>query len=345
MQYHSFIFSVICKCSYKSTEEGTKDRVSSSNSHGEIRTVELNASTDASSRGTPVSPKDAGIFRRGKVKRRVRIGLEQSSSSGSISDCADEADWPPFADEDYIVFCFEEHGRFHVLMEGNSPQIISHKIHDLDQAETSSGCACAYHGKDISPRSCRNGGGSFFKERDDLFMQSDRDQPMEDATCSKTPLKYRLRPMDPSSSSPSDYHQQLRFDLFDKDCTNSQESYRRDSLLQKEMGDDEESPYTSAESDEGGLAEDDLINEVQEIDVNLEAENQENEEQTEGSERRDSDQSDSSSCSFTFPVLQWQLVGSPVAWPRSQSLHLRKHKSRRICLRCCMFKYKKRLSH
>ena len=65
-------------------------------------------------------------LKRGKLKRRVTIG---SMSSGSAD--VDEPDWPPFADEDYIVFCFEEDGAFHVVME-ESPRTISGKVRFIE---------------------------------------------------------------------------------------------------------------------------------------------------------------------------------------------------------------------
>ncbi|KAJ6875098.1 hypothetical protein NC652_034731 [Populus alba x Populus x berolinensis] len=42
----------------------------------------------------------------------------------------------------------------------------------------------------------------------------------------------------------------------------------------------------------------------------------------------DSNQSDGSSTeSFSFPVMHWELIGSPVQMPKSESLHARKHKA------------------
>ncbi|GAB2270182.1 hypothetical protein Dimus_005086 [Dionaea muscipula] len=171
----------------------SRDAVSSSNT-----TELINTSTeDARSRGTPVSEKAAQI-RKVKVKRRVRINSIQSSSCSSrssINDCADEADWPHFAEEDYIVFCFEEDGRFHVLMEGNSPRIINHKVED---------------GSPLSPK--------FSSNR--VAVQRENDELKENATFES--LEGRHGSTEPSSSSQSYYHRQrLR--------------HRRDWLLQKQM--------------------------------------------------------------------------------------------------------------
>ncbi|XP_074317116.1 uncharacterized protein LOC141653293 [Silene latifolia] len=84
---------------------------------------------------------EARIFlpqiKRGKLKRRVTIGSTQSTSSGSGD--VDEVDWPPFADEDYIVFCFEEDGAFHVVME-ESPKTDSTKLQCEFHGNVS--CAC-----------------------------------------------------------------------------------------------------------------------------------------------------------------------------------------------------------
>ncbi|KAM7278178.1 hypothetical protein ACFE04_005312 [Oxalis oulophora] len=48
-------------------------------------------------------------------------------------------------------------------------------------------------------------------------------------------------------------------------------------------------------------------------------------------ESRDSNQSDGSTGSFAFPVLRWEWIGSPVRMPRSEDIHLRKHRARIQC--------------
>ncbi|KAH8487272.1 hypothetical protein Peur_069395 [Populus x canadensis] len=52
----------------------------------------------------------------------------------------------------------------------------------------------------------------------------------------------------------------------------------------------------------------------------------------------DSNQSDGSSTgSFSFPVMHWELIGSPVQMPKSESLHARKHKAPCARFQCCRF--------
>ncbi|KAK7347371.1 hypothetical protein VNO80_21901 [Phaseolus coccineus] len=60
---------------------------------------------------------------------------------------------------------------------------------------------------------------------------------------------------------------------------------------------------------------------------------------TEGSaaESRNSDQTEGSRSSFAFPVLAWEWIGSPVQMPKSEGLHLRKHKFRAVTFQCCRF--------
>lgn len=85
-------------------------------------------------------------LKQGKLKRRVTIGSStQSNSSGSAD--VDEADWPPSADEDYIVFCFEEDGAFHVVME-ESPRTLSPKIQCEEHENVT--CACTDENKDVN---------------------------------------------------------------------------------------------------------------------------------------------------------------------------------------------------
>ena len=173
MHYHSFLFSVMCKCSYLDEEDlkTRRQRVvlpystsssqvttpknlisspSSSTSQREISTTFFSSPRSlregsntprfsSSSRPSQAleikdEAKSGGstprIFlpqlKRGKLKRRVTIGSTLSSSSGGPGD-VEEPDWPPFADEDYIVFCFEEDGAFHVVME-DSPKAIARKV-------------------------------------------------------------------------------------------------------------------------------------------------------------------------------------------------------------------------
>ncbi|EEF47712.1 protein BREAKING OF ASYMMETRY IN THE STOMATAL LINEAGE isoform X2 [Ricinus communis] len=54
-------------------------------------------------------------------------------------------------------------------------------------------------------------------------------------------------------------------------------------------------------------------------------------------ESSDSNNSDSSKGSFSFPVLHWELMGSPVQMPRSESLYIRKHKASCARFQCCRF--------
>ncbi|XP_057517366.1 uncharacterized protein LOC130798416 isoform X2 [Amaranthus tricolor] len=95
-------------------------------------------------------------LKRGKLKRRVTIGSTLSSSSGGPGD-VEEPDWPPFADEDYIVFCFEEDGAFHVVME-DSPKAIARKLRCEEHDNAT--CACSdenrvgSHLKIINRRDC-----------------------------------------------------------------------------------------------------------------------------------------------------------------------------------------------
>ncbi|XP_031287563.1 protein BREAKING OF ASYMMETRY IN THE STOMATAL LINEAGE [Pistacia vera] len=51
----------------------------------------------------------------------------------------------------------------------------------------------------------------------------------------------------------------------------------------------------------------------------------------------DSNQSDNSSGSFAFPVLGWEWKGSPAQMPKSEGLHLRKHKTISLSFQCCRF--------
>ncbi|XP_027368813.1 protein BREAKING OF ASYMMETRY IN THE STOMATAL LINEAGE [Abrus precatorius] len=41
--------------------------------------------------------------------------------------------------------------------------------------------------------------------------------------------------------------------------------------------------------------------------------------------------------SFAFPVLVWEWIGSPVQMPKSEGLHLKKHKARFVPLQCFRF--------
>ncbi|KAK7388838.1 hypothetical protein VNO78_23665 [Psophocarpus tetragonolobus] len=54
-------------------------------------------------------------------------------------------------------------------------------------------------------------------------------------------------------------------------------------------------------------------------------------------ESSNSDQSKGSRSSFAFPVLGWEWIGSPVQMPKSEGLHLRKHKARALRFQCCRF--------
>ncbi|XP_048500344.1 uncharacterized protein LOC104893933 isoform X3 [Beta vulgaris subsp. vulgaris] len=85
-------------------------------------------------------------LKQGKLKRRVTIGSTLSTSSGSGD--IEEADWPPFADEDYIVFCFEEDGAFHVVME-ESPKIITRKQLQCEKHGNIT-CACNEENRDVN---------------------------------------------------------------------------------------------------------------------------------------------------------------------------------------------------
>ncbi|KAF2312899.1 hypothetical protein GH714_040958 [Hevea brasiliensis] len=49
-------------------------------------------------------------------------------------------------------------------------------------------------------------------------------------------------------------------------------------------------------------------------------------------ESSDSNQSESSTGSFSFPILHWELMGSPAQMPKSEGLYIRKHK-----LTCALF--------
>ncbi|CAK7323197.1 unnamed protein product [Dovyalis caffra] len=51
----------------------------------------------------------------------------------------------------------------------------------------------------------------------------------------------------------------------------------------------------------------------------------------------DSKQSDGSTGSFSFPVMRWELIGSPVQMPKSESLYARKHKAPCARFQCCRF--------
>ncbi|KAK3225475.1 hypothetical protein Dsin_005337 [Dipteronia sinensis] len=54
-------------------------------------------------------------------------------------------------------------------------------------------------------------------------------------------------------------------------------------------------------------------------------------------ESSDSNRSDNSTASFAFPVLGWEWMGSPAQMPKSEELHLRKHKARSLTFPCCRF--------
>ncbi|KAJ1377745.1 hypothetical protein SESBI_48570 [Sesbania bispinosa] len=54
-------------------------------------------------------------------------------------------------------------------------------------------------------------------------------------------------------------------------------------------------------------------------------------------ESRDSNQSEGSTGSFAFPVLGWELIGSPTKMPKSEDLHLRKEKVGSMRFQCCRF--------
>ncbi|XP_044484856.1 protein BREAKING OF ASYMMETRY IN THE STOMATAL LINEAGE-like [Mangifera indica] len=51
----------------------------------------------------------------------------------------------------------------------------------------------------------------------------------------------------------------------------------------------------------------------------------------------ESSQSGNSSGSFAFPVLGWEWMGSPAQMPKSEGLHLRKHKTISLSFHCCRF--------
>ncbi|KAI9173870.1 hypothetical protein LWI28_007918 [Acer negundo] len=54
-------------------------------------------------------------------------------------------------------------------------------------------------------------------------------------------------------------------------------------------------------------------------------------------ESSDSNRSDNSTASFAFPVLGWEWMDSPAQMPKSEVLHLRKHKPRSLTFHCCRF--------
>ncbi|KAJ4838112.1 hypothetical protein Tsubulata_003436 [Turnera subulata] len=51
----------------------------------------------------------------------------------------------------------------------------------------------------------------------------------------------------------------------------------------------------------------------------------------------DSNKSDGSTDSFSFPVLHWEFMGSPVQMPKSEDLHMRKHRVHCARFQCCRF--------
>ncbi|TKY54994.1 BREAKING OF ASYMMETRY IN THE STOMATAL LINEAGE [Spatholobus suberectus] len=65
--------------------------------------------------------------------------------------------------------------------------------------------------------------------------------------------------------------------------------------------------------------------------------NQHHNDQDWSAESSNSDQSEGSRSSFVFPVLDWEWIGSPEQMPKSEGLHLRKHKARAVKFQCCRF--------
>ncbi|GAB4860925.1 hypothetical protein Ancab_036086 [Ancistrocladus abbreviatus] len=383
----------MCKCSYTTKEDPNRpvvistassqgepsNRASSSpGSQREFRTTALNSSKrdDGSKRyeSTP-SPLKALQVKKGKLKRRVTIGSALSRSSSSTDNCVDETEWPPFADEDYIVFCFEEDGEFHVVMEENSPRPVNRKLQDEEDVEVPTACACKDEIKDGNLLHLTSRQDNFLpnKEIEDSLQFSPKfnsdgmayhDQPEENIECHTSSMECRngsvesVESVESSSSSQSECKQELTYEtdpeiecirwhvhILGKDSKTASPAYRRDCFLPNQMAEDEESIYLSPRSQNGGIGEADPFNDDEALATESEFDTGGNqleeieEAALESVKSANSSPSHSSSSSFSFPVLQWECASSPVAWPRSQSLRLTKHRSRLVCLRCCRFWY------
>ncbi|XP_028753757.1 protein BREAKING OF ASYMMETRY IN THE STOMATAL LINEAGE [Neltuma alba] len=53
-------------------------------------------------------------------KRETKNRREKDKKEASVELTLDDSSWSPFADEDYIVFCFREDGAFDVIKDGKS---------------------------------------------------------------------------------------------------------------------------------------------------------------------------------------------------------------------------------
>ncbi|XP_056684602.1 uncharacterized protein [Spinacia oleracea] len=445
MHYHSFLFSVMCKCSYLNDEElkNQRNRIAlpSSASSSRVTTPTNRVSSPSSSasqrevsttffssspRTTPeaearvdTSPKISLLSTRQsealeaakltgwiekddarsggnntntnnntntprlflsklkprKLKRRINIGSTLSTSSGSGD--VEEPDWPPFADEDYIVFCFEEDGAFHVIED--SPTTISPKLRCEEHGNLA--CACSGKNKDVNHLSLIN-------RRDCLLPNKEAEEEMSPKlNHSRTDVSDHLLAnnkfvheidltesmdcrngsVESTESSQLDYEEHFQNEHNPEEVEHSSSpwnnvnvnallAFRRDCLLSNTEI-DEDDVFLSPKAKLGVMISiDELLkgdNDISSIesdqssgfsgsdsrgDQDDQLEGNEEELASESAKSSISNQSNISSTSFEFPVLEWAWMGSPVTWPRSGRIHFRKHKSRPpACLRCCKF--------
>ncbi|KAK9669084.1 hypothetical protein RND81_13G108100 [Saponaria officinalis] len=395
MHYHSFLFSVMCKCSYIVNEGGT-----TTTTNRKSRNKVLPSPSDSSSQATnPVSSPSPSASRRrvsttflssprstssprleprwvatrdehprmflpqikrGKLKRRVTIGSNQSTSSGSGD--VDEPDWPPFADEDYIVFCFEEDGAFHVVED--SPKTVPTKFQCEYHGNVS--CACtddsnvtnlsltsrrdcllpSQEGDEEEQMSPKLQTDETNKDGVDL-LEMDKEVVRKESTESIECINGSVESTD-SSRVDWDEHLQVDFPTSPNNLL-SPSDFRIDSLLPDTLFEEEIflSPKSQlglkmtisdllkngndgscSASDESDVKDDNQSDQLAEDDGE--------EACSESSKSSVSNQSNSCS-SFEFPVLQWEWIDSPVTWPRPGRVHFRKQKSKPSCLKCCKF--------
>ncbi|KAL9243323.1 hypothetical protein vseg_017224 [Gypsophila vaccaria] len=351
---------------FLSSPRGSQGRVSAS-------TPRSTSSPRLDPRWVPASRDEARMFlpqiKRGKLKRRVTIGSNQSNSSGSGD--VDEPDWPPFADEDYIVFCFEEDGAFHVVME-DSPKTLPAKFQCEYHGTVS--CACTddsnvNHQGLTSRRDCllpsQEGDEEQMSpklqqvEANDSadLLEMDKEVVRKESTESLECINGSVESTD---SSRADWEEQLQdestlqlevdYPTSPSNLLSPPDFRMSDSLLPDTLF--EEEIFLSPKSQLGlQMTISDLLkgdndgscsgsdeSDVKDSQGDQLVGDEDDDEEACSESPKSSASNQSNSCSsFEFPVLQWEWIDSPVTWPRPSGVHFRKQKSKPSCLKCCKF--------
>ncbi|GMH21338.1 hypothetical protein Nepgr_023180 [Nepenthes gracilis] len=183
----------------------------------------------------------------------------------------------------------------------------------------------------------------------------DMDQFEEEARRRNSSMVFRNGSIESSGSSQSEYERVLRYKtdletiyfyfpgpISSIDGEDMCPACWRDCFLPNWMGEDEEIIYMSPNSQTGGRnGVNDQMN-TPDAGSGISFELGEGGDQTKEAifgiaESRDLDPSNEGgsststrTSSFAFPALQWEWVGSPVAWPKLGRLHFIKHKSWRV---------------